>query len=64
MNPKSKRTKLNAAFKSFQRLPSLLPKNDARRASSKSADQPPTVAPPLASATPPPGTSGLQFLAE
>ena len=33
MNEKLKRTKLNDAFKMFQRLPMLLPKGDARDSS-------------------------------
>src|SRR5258705_7955257 len=64
MNPKSKRPKLNSAFKSVQRLPWLLPKTHARRPISESPDRQPVPSQAAASFTPPPGAPGLQSLAE
>src|SRR5258706_2572721 len=64
MNSKSKRTKLNSAFKSVQRLPWLVPKPQARRAISDSAGRQPTPSQAAASFTPPPGAPSLRSLAE
>src|SRR6267378_6446732 len=64
MNPKSKRTKLNSAFKSVQRLPPLLPKTHGRRQIADGAGRQPIPPQAAASFTPPPVAPGLQSLAE
>jgi len=65
MNQELKRTRLNAAFKRFQRLPSLLSKTEGRRSVSESAGWQPTQPQRAGVSTQTTaGVAGMQFLAE
>jgi hypothetical protein len=61
MNPKLKRTKLNAAFKKVQRLPSLAPRTEEARPTKEKSAQHASGMRVIPIVLPPPGQ---QFLAE
>jgi len=64
MNEKLKRTKLNDAFKTFQRLPMLLPKSDTRESSREKPAWQPSGFGLMGRYVPADANSGLQALAE